>query len=130
MSANSIKILIIDDDDAILFLLSELFQERGHEVLMLSNPVGASLQISRFLPDVLILDYFMPGLSGSSLAEVLRTTKSLRGIPIVFYSAASRESLAEAARRANARIVEKGEPLSNLVAAVEQAVTATRQARD
>jgi DNA-binding NtrC family response regulator len=67
------KVVIVDNDIALLRSLEILLSDRGHEVSLFRNPDTACSFIERAGPfDALILDYAMPGLDG---AEVLRRIK-------------------------------------------------------
>lgn len=69
------SILLAEDDDAVRWALTALFEQSGYRVEALSN--GAALLASLFSedasePDVLVLDVRMPGVSGLTILEGLR----------------------------------------------------------
>ncbi len=74
-------ILVIDDDVHIGNLLEEALSREGYEVLRAYSGTEALLLLSRSVPDLVLLDLMLPGLSGE---EVL---PKLRGIPTIVVSA-------------------------------------------
>ena len=81
------KILVIDDEEAILDLLGIRLREAGHEVVAAmdgdTGPVIASCE----KPDLIILDYSMPGANGVVVHEHLRGNASMASTPIIFLTA-------------------------------------------
>ena len=69
------KIVIIDDDRAILRSLSLILAGQGYETTVFTDPAEAEqCLINRSLePDVLLVDYLLPGMNGCRLIERLRT---------------------------------------------------------
>lgn len=62
------EILLVDDDDSVLFTLSIALRRRGHDVTVASDSEQALAQLHRRSFDFLISDVRMPGLSGLELA--------------------------------------------------------------
>jgi CheY-like chemotaxis protein len=72
MPGAKIKILIVDDDDALRTSLSSIFTTFGHTVRSAEDGFSALVEIRRSIPDVLISDLNMPGMSGFELLSVVR----------------------------------------------------------
>jgi DNA-binding NtrC family response regulator len=71
------SVLLIDDDESILRALSKYFERMGHVVhTAQSGEEGIALH-ERTQPDVTVLDYFMPGMSGLEVLEVLRSRNAM-----------------------------------------------------
>lgn len=95
-----IKILLVDDEPDILEIatialeLSEEFEVKG-----CTSGTEALSKAQAFAPDILLLDYMMPDMSGPQLFEKLRELPSLANVPVIFLTAradqASRETLFE-----------------------------------
>ena len=67
------RITIVDNDKALLRSLSLLLSSEGHEVVCFQDPLGAGAAVGVSVhPDVLIVDYLMPGLDGVALLQRLR----------------------------------------------------------
>jgi CheY-like chemotaxis protein len=80
----ALKVLVVDDDDAVRQVLADGLRAQGLKVV--EAPDGASgLEVfARERPDVLVLDFAMPGMTG---AEVARHARALRPtVPVVFCS--------------------------------------------
>ncbi len=76
------KILVVDDNQELLSLLSQLFEDAGYEVLG-SGKGKQALEIARGTePQLAILDILLPDMMGYHLADQLR--KELPGLPLVF----------------------------------------------
>ncbi len=86
---NSGKILIIEDDPAILFGLRDNFLRAGYEVkTAVEGQLG--LELARtWQPDLLLLDLMLPGMDGYQVCRELRTAES--DLPIVMLTAMGRE---------------------------------------
>lgn len=80
------RILIIDDDFEIVQILSEILKHEGHEADSAGDPVEGMQKSRKFKPDLIILDYHMPGNTGAHLYESLRRNNSTKVTPILFMS--------------------------------------------
>ncbi len=65
------KLLIVDDDASVLESLAELFLELGFSVRSAEDGPSALLEIRREVPDVLLSDLNMPGMSGFELLSIV-----------------------------------------------------------
>ncbi|HEX9763741.1 MAG TPA: DUF4388 domain-containing protein, partial [Candidatus Acidoferrales bacterium] len=79
----AIKILVADDNPAVLRLLQDGMESCG-TVLTATDGADALLKAIEELPDLIITDYQMPGLSGVALYEKLRAREETRKIPMIF----------------------------------------------
>ena len=80
------RILIVDDDFEIVSLLTEVLKREGHEIESACEPVDGMRKARAILPDLIILDYHMPGTTGAHLFESLRRNQSSKLTPILFMS--------------------------------------------
>ncbi|OGR86462.1 MAG: hypothetical protein A3J74_05260 [Elusimicrobia bacterium RIFCSPHIGHO2_02_FULL_57_9] len=80
------KILIVDDDFELISLLSEILKRDGHQVDSACEPVEGMQKCRNLHPDLIILDYHMPGSDGAHLYESLRRNQASRATPILFMS--------------------------------------------
>lgn len=76
------KLLIIEDERSIVDGLSLLLQADGIEVEGIGSGLETAEAIGRFHPDVVLLDYGLPGMDGSEVYALIRTLD--RAIPIIF----------------------------------------------
>ena len=87
------RVLVIDDDAGQLSLLRRVLQKAGFEVLTVDSPFGATNAARRFQTDVILLDVNMPAIQGDQLVAVLRKNVSLKGAPIILFSASDEDVL-------------------------------------
>ncbi len=80
-------ILIVDDTPANLRLLFDLLVDQGYRVRIALNGRLALMNARTTLPDLILLDIDMPGLSGYEVCEQLKADPRTRDIPIIFISA-------------------------------------------
>ncbi|MDD5656858.1 MAG: response regulator [Elusimicrobia bacterium] len=80
------RILIIDDDVSIVELLGDVLAREGHAVET-AGDAGEGMRKARACnPDLIILDYHMPGMTGAHLYESLRRNRATGRTPILFMS--------------------------------------------
>ena len=85
------SILLVDDDPDVRALLSELLSERGYEVHVARDGRHALQLLARIeAPDLILLDFIMPGMGGSQFLERKRRNARIRSIPVVIMSAWTR----------------------------------------
>ncbi len=83
------KILIIDDDTAILELIKVNLELLGHEAITASDGVRGFALARQELPDLIILDVMMPDVDGFTVASRIRNNPSTKDIPILMLTALS-----------------------------------------
>ncbi len=80
------KILVADDNPAILDALRIMLEEEGYEVETTVN--GATVQdMKQPLPDLLLLDIWMSGIDGRDVCKLLKGAAATKHIPIIMISA-------------------------------------------
>lgn len=81
------KILVIDDDIALLELIKINLELWGHEVITCSDPIKGYALIQQELPYLIMLDVMMPGVDGYTLAQRVRHNEATKDIPILMLTA-------------------------------------------
>ena len=82
------KVMIADDDAAIVDFLSILLQLEGYDITSTLN--GATLlEMDDDLPDLIILDIWMSGVDGRDVCKQLKQQEHTRNIPILMVSAST-----------------------------------------
>ena len=84
-----IKILIIEDDNAIRENTSELLELEGYSTLTASNGKIGLEKIKRHLPDLILCDLRMPEMDGFTVLKNLGQCTDMKRIPLIFFSAKS-----------------------------------------
>jgi len=116
-----VKILLVDNDAAVLDMMSRLLVHRGHSVHACDTPFGVSAQIVRDPPDVVVLDVMMPGLGGSALANLIAKLELPHPPKVILWSAMDDVALAEAARDAGGlQWISKAKRASEIAAEIER----------
>jgi DNA-binding response OmpR family regulator len=86
------RILIIEDDKKIAAALSLRLSAAGYEVLMTSHGSQGLKLATQEKPDLILMDIWIPGGTGFSVAERL-SNQGLASIPIIFMTASKKEEL-------------------------------------
>ena len=82
------QILIVDDVDANLMILENIILEMGYAPRCANSASEATKLIAERLPQLILLDVFMPEMDGYEFCERLKENPITRNIPIIFISAA------------------------------------------
>lgn len=88
MAAN---ILVVEDEPSIQELIAFNLTRAGHHVLRAGDAESALALIRETLPDLVLLDWMLPGMSGIELARRLRAEMRTREVPIIMLTARAEE---------------------------------------
>jgi CheY-like chemotaxis protein len=80
------RILVVDDEPDLRFILRRCFERAGHEVVDAGHGAAALEVVRGRLPDLVVTDMMMPVMSGVELIERLRADPTTAAIPIVAVS--------------------------------------------
>ena len=86
------KILIVEDEAAIRQMLSMVLTQEGYNSLEVANVGAAFEMLENLTPDLILLDWMMPGLSGLEFTRRLKKTPNTKSIPIILLTAKSEET--------------------------------------
>ncbi|MBI4812691.1 response regulator [Candidatus Falkowbacteria bacterium] len=86
MPSSPKHILIIDDDPLIQRLFGAKLSANGFEVLYAANGDVGREMARRFLPDLILLDFRLPGTDGFVVAKRLKEEPRTANVPIVFFT--------------------------------------------
>jgi CheY-like chemotaxis protein len=89
---NSKQIVVADDDEDILKLMTRRLSSLGCAVFGVDNALDAINLIHRIMPDLVCLDVGMPSGNGLSICEMMASEERLRKIPIIILTGRSDES--------------------------------------
>ncbi len=81
------KVLVCDDDEAISEVIKIMLETNGFEVLLLKNGQAIKKRVLEFQPDVILLDVWMPGITGPEATKLLKRDPDLCKIPVIIVSA-------------------------------------------
>lgn len=84
-------ILVVEDEPAIQELISFNLEQAGYQALRASDAEEAGDLVRGELPDVVLLDWMLPGMSGIEFARRLRSDRRTQDVPIIMLTARSEE---------------------------------------
>jgi two-component system phosphate regulon response regulator PhoB len=85
------NILVVEDEPAIQELLALNLEHAGHHVLRAKDAEQAGELVRHALPDLILLDWMLPGQSGASFARALRQDERTKQVPIIMLTARGQE---------------------------------------
>ncbi len=86
------QVLVVEDESAIAELMSINLRHAGYEVVVATTADEALAQVDRVLPDLVVLDWMLPGQSGLQLAKRWRSQARTRELPIIMLTARAEEA--------------------------------------
>jgi DNA-binding response OmpR family regulator len=81
------KIIVIDDDPEILDSFNIILSEEGYKVYVKNDGEGLLSEIKNINPDLILLDFRLPGKNGDEITKEIRQQNGLSDIPIIIVSA-------------------------------------------
>jgi len=87
-------ILVVEDEPAIQELIAVNLEHAGHQVLRAANVPEAEALVREVLPDLVLLDWMLPGPPGVNFARQLRTDQRTKDIPIIMLTARAQDAVA------------------------------------
>ncbi|MBO6776081.1 MAG: phosphate regulon transcriptional regulator PhoB [Marinibacterium sp.] len=91
MSANQPTVLVVDDEHAQREVLAYNLEAEGFRVARAENGEEAMIVVDEAMPDIIVLDWMMPNLSGIEVCRRLKSRPETRNIPIIMLSARAEE---------------------------------------
>lgn len=85
------KVVVIEDEPFILMMIEDKLKRAGIEVVALRESVNAVEVIRREKPDLVLMDWMMPEISGLEVSKALKADEKLKDIPIFMLSAKGQE---------------------------------------
>lgn len=87
----SATILVVEDEPGIQEVLKFNLGQHGHDVLVATDAEQAFGMLRGSLPDLILLDWMLPGMSGIDFARRVRADHRLKGVPIIMLTARTEE---------------------------------------
>ncbi len=85
------KVLIIEDEESLATLLEYNLEREGFEVSVASDGEEGLLRVEEETPDIVILDWMLPKVTGIEVCRRLRSRSSTKNIPVIMLTARSEE---------------------------------------
>ena len=86
------RVLVVEDESAIAELIAINLRHAGHEVVIAQTADQAQIEIDGVLPDLVLLDWMLPGRTGLDWARTLRANARTRELPIIMLTARADEA--------------------------------------
>ncbi|QDQ26461.1 phosphate regulon transcriptional regulatory protein PhoB [Chitinimonas arctica] len=86
------NILLVEDEPAIQELIAFNLQQAGHHVVRADSAEAGMMVVKNALPDLILLDWMLPGMSGIEFAKRIRADERTRQVPVIMLTARSEES--------------------------------------
>jgi two-component system phosphate regulon response regulator PhoB len=86
------RILVIEDESAIAELVAINLRHAGFEVSLAADAHAAQQAVDRVLPDLVVLDWMLPGQSGLALAKAWRGQSRTKALPIIMLTSRAEEA--------------------------------------
>ena len=113
-------VFIVEDDEAIGDLLVQAIeQETSYHAVLASDGFQALKMLRTVKPDLILLDYSLPGMNGLELYDTIHTVKALKHLPVLIVSAETARIQKEIKARQLAQL-QKPFELANLLQAIER----------
>ena len=87
-----IKVLVVEDEPSIADLIAINLKHAGFEPTVVFDAIGAQRELDVEMPDLVLLDWMLPGQSGESLLRRWRTDPGTAALPVIMLTARSQES--------------------------------------
>jgi DNA-binding response OmpR family regulator len=81
------KIMVVDDEEDIRTTVGQVLEISGYEVIKAENGSECLQKLEQGVPDLVILDIMMPGMSGWDVAARIKENEKWNAVPIVFLTA-------------------------------------------
>ncbi|MBI4349445.1 MAG: response regulator [Elusimicrobia bacterium] len=116
------RILIVDDDADLVQILTKALESHGHQIASAGEPRSGLEKARQCKPELIILDYHMPGETGAHLFESFRRNSATSKTPILFMSgeATQEQIVEETADFANTRFLAKPAHIADLERVIQE----------
>ncbi|MCK0143711.1 phosphate regulon transcriptional regulator PhoB [Aliiroseovarius sp. F20344] len=91
MSTDKPSVLLVEDEPAQREILRYNLTAEGYDVALAENGDDALILVEEVMPDLILLDWMLPGVSGIEICRQIKTRKETRSIPVIMLSARSEE---------------------------------------
>ena len=87
MLNRQLHILVIDDNEDILFMLQAMLQHTGYKVSIKENTNGIEIAIKELCPDMILMDMLLSGTDGREVCRHIKSIEAFSHIPVIMLSA-------------------------------------------
>lgn len=117
------KVLVVDDDEDILFALERILSKANYKVFKAMSGKESIEQAKKFSPDIIVMDIMMPELDGIATILKMKGIKETRSIPIIILTAVKEEDDEILAKNLGVvDYIRKTSQMEELIAKIEKAL--------
>ena len=87
MLTKQLHILVIDDNEDILFMLQAMLQHKGHKVSIRENTNDIEKAVKELFPDIILMDMLLSGTDGREVCMHIKSIETFSHIPVIMLSA-------------------------------------------
>jgi DNA-binding response OmpR family regulator len=81
------KVLIVDDDEELVELISDVLERDGRvEIRTVNNGFDAGMMVKEYRPDLIVLDVMLPDINGKEVCQRVRSDKTMSDVKIICIS--------------------------------------------
>ena len=81
--------MVVDDEPPINKVVEDILEPEGYKVVSATSGQEALDKLKKVKPNLILIDFFMPGMSGRELCEKIRADKKLKNLKVAFLTAAT-----------------------------------------
>lgn len=89
MSPNDVKILIVDDDEAVSKLIETVLTKEGYQVFVANDGSSGVKKADEVHPNLIFMDITMPEMDGYEATSEIKANEELKDIPVIYLSGRS-----------------------------------------
>ncbi len=110
------KIMVVDDSEVVRDATQLLLEDNGFDVVTVDTPIGASLIVSRELPQLVLVDVEMASLKGDHVVRMIKKNSRFADIRVLLYSDRPATDLEQIAKTCGADgYIQKSMPQSEII---------------
>ena len=121
------KILIIEDDPSSKKLQTGLLKQAGYEIMAADSAEAGMTLAKEQLPDLITMDYQLPGMNGELALKILRADEGTKTIPVVFVTASVMEEEKKRFASYHCKVITKPINTRTFVREIEEILNAPRK---
>lgn len=87
MENEQYHILVIDDNEDILFMIKAMLEMKGYKITAKDSPENIELCIETTMPDLILMDMLLSGADGREVCKKIKINKSISLVPVIMISA-------------------------------------------
>jgi len=80
-------VMIVDDEESITKMVHEILTPEGYKVISALSGAAALAKLKKTKPDLILIDFLMPNMTGLDLCKAIRADSKLKDIKVVFLTA-------------------------------------------